>query len=162
MKSCRNSWGILSNCFNPPMRKNAASPPNLFITARTSIPRGPGVCVENSYANASASGNGCGTSRRVNDYLDEEYKLNISLEAAYFKQFMVLITGPFDENFALPKGAKCDTIKSVNFAATYKTKNYKKGANILRGMVLDLQPDAKDPKKISTRKIYFSHDFRVK
>lgn len=93
---------------------------------------------------------------------DEEYKLNISLEAAYFKQYMIMAVGDYDENFNLPNGAKCDTIKSSNFIATYKTKNYKKGKNIVRGMVLDLQPDEKDPKKVNIRKIYFSHEFRVK
>jgi hypothetical protein len=93
---------------------------------------------------------------------DEEYKLNISLEAAYFKQYMIMAVGPYDENFNLPAGAKCDTIKSTNFVATYQTKTYKKGNNVVRGMVLDLQPDAKDPKKINIRKIYFSHEFRVR
>jgi hypothetical protein len=93
---------------------------------------------------------------------DEEYQLNISLEAAYFKQYMIMAVGPYDENFNLPAGAKCDTIKSTNFVATYKTKTYKKGNNVVRGMVLDLQPDVKDPRKINTRKIYFSHEFRVR
>ncbi len=93
---------------------------------------------------------------------DEEYHLNISLEAAYFKQYMIMAVGPFDEKFNLPAGAKCDTIKSANFVATYKTKTYKKGNNVVRGMVLDLQPDAKDPKKVNIRKIFFSHEFRVK
>jgi hypothetical protein len=93
---------------------------------------------------------------------DEEYQLNISLEAAFFKQYMVMAIGDYDANFNLAKGAKCDTIKSKNFVATYKTKTYKKGNNLIRGMVLDLQPDAKDPKKVNIRKIYFSHEFRVK
>ena len=93
---------------------------------------------------------------------DEEYRLNISLEAAYFKQFMIMAVGDYDENFNLPAGAKCDTIKSSNFVATYKTKTYKKGNNIVRGMVLDLQPDVKDEKKVNIRKIYFTHEFRVK
>ncbi len=94
--------------------------------------------------------------------LNEEYKLNISLEAAFFKQYMVLVTGPFDPNYNLPAGASCDTIKSKDFAAVYKTKGIKKGKNTLRGMVLDLRPDANDPKKISIRKIYFSHEYRVR
>jgi antitoxin component YwqK of YwqJK toxin-antitoxin module len=93
---------------------------------------------------------------------DEEYKLNISLEAAFFKQYMVMAIGGYDENFNLPKGAKCDTIRSINFVATYKTKTYNRGKNVIRGMVLDLQPDVKDPKKINVRKIYFSHEFLVR
>jgi hypothetical protein len=93
---------------------------------------------------------------------DEEYRLNISLEAAYFKQYMIMAVGDYDENFNLPAGAKCDTIKSSNFVATYKTKTYKKGNNIVRGMVLDLQPDVKEEKKVNIRKIYFTHEFRVK
>jgi hypothetical protein len=93
---------------------------------------------------------------------DEEYQLNVSLEAAFFKQYMVMAIGEYDENFNLPAGAKCDTIKSSDFVATYKTKIYKKGVNLIRGMVLDLQPDIKDPKKVNIRKIYFSHEFRVR
>jgi hypothetical protein len=93
---------------------------------------------------------------------DEEYQLNVSLEAAYYKQYMVMAIGDYDDSFNLPAGAKCDTIKSSNFIATYKTKTYKKGKNTIRGMVLDLQPDAKDPKKVNIRKIYFTHEFRVR
>jgi hypothetical protein len=93
---------------------------------------------------------------------DEEYQLNVSLEAAFFKHYMVMAIGDYDENFNLPKGAKCDTIKSKDFVATYKTKTYKKGNNLIRGMVLDLQPDVKEPGKVNIRKIYFSHEFRVR
>jgi hypothetical protein len=93
---------------------------------------------------------------------DEEYQLNVSLEAAFFKQYMVMAIGEYDENYNLPAGAKCDTIRSTNFMATYKTKTYKKGNNLIRGMVLDLQPDKNDPKKVNIRKIYFSHEFRVR
>ena len=93
---------------------------------------------------------------------NEEYRLNISLEAAYFKQYMIMAVGDYDDNFNLPAGAKCDTIKSSNFVATYKTKTHKKGNNIVRGMVLDLQPDEKNKKKVNIRKIYFTHEFSVK
>ncbi|MEI6124705.1 MAG: hypothetical protein WCQ95_13890 [Bacteroidota bacterium] len=92
----------------------------------------------------------------------DEYVLNVCLEAAYFKQYMIMVVGPFDTNYALPKGANCDTVKSLNFVASYKTKNYKKGNNTIRGMVQDVQLDEKDPKKINVRKIYFTHNFRVK
>lgn len=93
---------------------------------------------------------------------DDEYNLNICLEAAFFKQYMIMIVGPFDSEFNLAEGSNCDTLKSVNFCATYKTKEHNKGINTIRGMVQDLQPDANDPKKINIRKIYFSHDFRVR
>jgi len=91
----------------------------------------------------------------------DEFVMNISLEAAFFKQYMIVVIGPYDANYALPKGAKCDTLRAMNFVATYKTKDYKKGKNIIRGMVEDLQPDAKNPKIINDRKIYFTHEFRV-
>ena len=91
----------------------------------------------------------------------EDFVMNVSLEAAYFKAYMIVVVGPFDANYALPANAKCDTVKAVNFVATYRTKTYNKGKNLLRGMVQDLRPDEKDPKKINVRKIYFSQEFKV-
>ncbi len=90
----------------------------------------------------------------------EEYKLNISLEASYFKQYMLLIVGPFDEKYNLPPNAACDTIKSNNYSAVYTTKTYKNGVNTIRGMVQEIKLSDKED-AYNVRKIYFSKEFFV-
>jgi len=90
----------------------------------------------------------------------EEYLLNVSLEASFFRQYMLLIVGPFDEKFNLPPGAACDTIKSTNYAALYRTSAYKNGLNTVRGMVQEIK--LKDNNSAyDVRKIYFAKDFLV-
>jgi hypothetical protein len=92
----------------------------------------------------------------------DEFRMNVSLEASFFKEYMIMSVGPYDENFNVAASAKCDTIKSVDLIASYKTKNFKKGLNTVRGIVLDFQPDPKDPKNIKNRKIYFTHEYLVR
>ncbi|HNZ43606.1 MAG TPA: hypothetical protein PLI16_06585 [Bacteroidales bacterium] len=90
----------------------------------------------------------------------EEFQLSVALEASFFKQYMLLIVGPFDEKYQLPANATCDTIKSNNYNALYKTKSYKKGKNVIRGMVQEIK--LKDNESAyEVRKIYFSTEFFV-
>lgn len=90
----------------------------------------------------------------------EKFQLRVTLEASYFKQYMILIVGPFDENFKLIEDARCDTIKSTNYMANYITDQYKKGENILRGMVQELKHNEAGS-GYSVRKIYFTKKFYV-
>ncbi|MCK9612198.1 MAG: hypothetical protein PHR81_05510 [Bacteroidales bacterium] len=90
----------------------------------------------------------------------EKYQLKISLEASYFKQYMILIVGPFDENFKLPENKKCDTIKSSNYIANYSTDKYKNGENIIRGIVQELKRNDTGT-GYSVRNIYFIKKFYV-
>jgi len=90
----------------------------------------------------------------------EEFQMTVVLEASFLKQYMLLIVGPFDGKFQLPANAACDTIKSNNYSALFKTKNYKKGSNVIRGMVQEIK--LKDNESAyEVRKIYFSKDFFV-
>ena len=91
----------------------------------------------------------------------EDFQMNVTLEASYFKQYMLMIIGPFDEKFNLPKDAKCDTIKSVNYSATYTTKTYKRGKNLVRGMVQEIKLKDDSDDKYNYRKIYFTKEFFV-
>jgi len=91
----------------------------------------------------------------------EEFQMNVTLEASYFKQYMLMIVGPFDEKFNLPKDATCDTIKSVNYTASYKTKTYKRGKNLVRGMVQEIKLKDDSDDKYNYRKIYFTKEFFV-
>lgn len=89
------------------------------------------------------------------------YVMNVTLEASFNDEYMALIVGPFDENFKLPAGSKCDTIVGKNFVAQYKTTTYKKGNNTLRGVVKDLTLDA-EKSSSKARNIYFTKEFMVK
>ena len=90
----------------------------------------------------------------------EEFQMNVTLEASYFKQYMLMIVGPFDEKYTLPKNAACDTIKSTNYTALYKTKIYKNGKNSVRGMVQEIKLSDKED-AYNVRKIYFTKEFFV-
>lgn len=90
------------------------------------------------------------------------YNLKVSLEASYYKQHIIGVSGDFDEKYNIPAKAACDTVIGKEFEVTFSTKNYKKGSNMLRGIIVDFRPNEKDNKKIDTRKIYFSHEFFVK
>ena len=90
----------------------------------------------------------------------EEFQMSVVLEASFFKQYMLLIVGPFNENFQLAANSSCDTIKSNNYSALYKTKNYKKGKNVIRGMVQEIKLKDKE-NSYEVRKIYFSKEFFV-
>ena len=90
----------------------------------------------------------------------DEFQLSVVLEASFFKQYMLLIVGPFNENFQLAANSSCDTIKSNNYSALYKTKNYKKGKNVIRGMVQEIKLKEKES-AYEVRKIYFSKEFFV-
>jgi len=92
----------------------------------------------------------------------EEYDLNVTLEASFFKQYMLLIVGPYDENFKLPANAFCDTIKSKNYNSHYSTKTYKHGINVVRGMVQEIRLQDNNESSYEVRKIYFSKEFYVK
>jgi hypothetical protein len=101
------------------------------------------------------------TSRKDTLKSGEPYELAISLEASFNKEYMAVIIGPFDENFDLPSGSKCDTIVAHNFTALYKTTEYKTGLNTVRGMVQDIYVD---PGKTESkaRNIYFTREFLVR
>lgn len=90
----------------------------------------------------------------------EPFVMKVTLEASYENAYMALIVGPFDETYSLPAGSKCDTIIGKNFTAEYKTTQYKKGSNTLRGIVKDINVK-EDQKSTSARNIYFSRDFYV-
>lgn len=91
----------------------------------------------------------------------DEFRLSVCLEASYFKQYMIMIVGDFDEKFNLSQSAVCDTIKSVNYVASYNTKTYKHGKNILRGMVQEIKHSDDINTKFNIRKIYFTKEFYV-
>jgi antitoxin component YwqK of YwqJK toxin-antitoxin module len=90
------------------------------------------------------------------------YNLKVSMEASYYKQHIIGVSGDFDETYNIPAKAACDTVIGKEFEVTFATKNYKKGSNIFRGIIVDFRPNEKDNKKIDTRKIYFSHEFFVR
>jgi hypothetical protein len=89
------------------------------------------------------------------------FVMNVTLEASFNDEYMALIVGPFDENYKLPAGSKCDTIIGKNFVAQYKTTTYKNGNNTLRGVVKDLAMDEKKS-AAKSRNIYFTKEFMVK
>ncbi len=91
----------------------------------------------------------------------DTYQLNISLEASYLKQYMLLVIGPFDEKYHLPANAACDTISSNNYMTKYTTKTYKHGENIIRGMVQEIRLKKQDDASYNVRKIYFTKEFFV-
>lgn len=91
----------------------------------------------------------------------DEFRLSVLLEASYFKQYMLVIIGPFDEKYNLPQGAECDTIKSINYVASYNTKTYKHGKNIIRGIVQEIKHSEDINVKFNVRKIYFTKEFYV-
>ncbi len=91
----------------------------------------------------------------------EAYILNVTLAASFNDEYMALIVGPFDENYALAAGSKCDTIVGKNFVAQYKTTTYKNGNNVLRGVVKDLSLN-EQKSSTKSRNIYFSKEFMVK
>lgn len=93
--------------------------------------------------------------------MGQPYKIEISLEAAYYKQFMIVVIGDFDEHFQLPGGAASDTLKATNFTLPYIVKDYKNGRNILRGIVRDLRVSETDNSKVEVRNIYFTKEFYV-
>lgn len=89
----------------------------------------------------------------------EDYEVDITLEASYQHARMALIVGPFDENYQLSAGSRCDTLVSPAMSLKYKTKNYKKGLNTLRGVVKDIA--VTEEKTSKSRNIYFTKEFFV-
>ncbi len=89
----------------------------------------------------------------------EDYSVDITLEASYQHARMALIVGPFDENFQLAPGSKCDTLVSPAMSVQYKVKDYKKGQNTLRGVVKDIAITGENSTK--SRNIYFTKEFFV-
>lgn len=91
----------------------------------------------------------------------ESYNLTVSLDASYKDAYMAMIIGPFDEQYNLPAGSKCDTLIGKNFVAVYKTTQYKTGNNTLRGVVKDISV-SEDMESTSARNIYFTKEFLVR
>jgi hypothetical protein len=96
----------------------------------------------------------------------EDYSLQIKLEASGFDQFMFVLIGDYDIDYNILDSLSIDTLKGESFTKQYKTNHYKKGKNILRGIIWDfevlIKRDSSQEMKWTTIPMYFAKEFYVK
>ncbi len=68
-------------------------------------------------------------------YYGEPYNLKINYAIPYYPYTMDLVIGDLDKKFELRNGTQIDTIHCNGLEHTFSTMQYKKGNNVLRGLI---------------------------
>lgn len=83
-----------------------------------------------------------------------EYNLNLYINAPIFRKAGFVVCD-FDSKFNFPKSRLCDTILMSEFFGCYKTNNYQKGENIVRGIIYNYDEIIDSTGKGVTKGHYF-------
>jgi len=99
----------------------------------------------------------------------EAFAVDVKLEASYYNKNMLVVFGDFDNNFN--HWTYTDSIsdrmdEAVDFKVHYSTTRYRKGSNVLRGIIHDYisyyENDSSQNILRDVRPLYFEVDFFVK
>lgn len=98
----------------------------------------------------------------------ETFDVDVKLEASYYNKNMLVVFGDFDNNFN--HWTYTDSIsdrmdEAVDFKVHYSTAKYRKGSNVLRGIIHDYvsyyESDSSQNILRDVRPLYFEIDFYV-